>query len=283
MVEKPAERLLLRGPTALSDAELLAVLIRNGDGAALTTAQALLQAQDGVLGLAASAEVSALRERGLEPPEIAAVVAAVEFSRRLARGRVPDREPLSHPAAIATYLSLRYGREDQEVVGALYLDVHNRLVAEAELFRGTLRRASVEPRQILKRGLFERAAGIVLFHTHPSGDPIPSTEDIVFTRRLAEAGEVLGIRLVDHLVLGHGGQFTSLRRRGVLSARWPPAAPLPRRKAKPKYRHPKTGETWAGRGNMARWLRREIENGAKKEDFLIRDPETDLSPQINAR
>jgi DNA repair protein RadC len=116
---------------------------------------------------------------------------------------------------VARYLCLRYGRSDQEIMGALFLDSRHRLISESELFRGTLARASVEPRPVLKEGLLRGAAALLLFHTHPSGDPTPSAEDLAFTRRMAEAGEVIGIRLLDHLILGSASRWISLRQRGA--------------------------------------------------------------------
>lgn len=108
------------------------------------------------------------------------------------------------------YLDLRYGQRHQEVVGALYLDSRNRLLTDCELYRGTVSRSVVEPRAVLREGLMRGATEIVLFHTHPSGDPTPSAEDLQLTRRLAQAGEVLGVTLVDHLIVGHGGRWISL-------------------------------------------------------------------------
>jgi DNA repair protein RadC len=166
-----------------------------------------------VRGLAV-ATPGALAGRGVGPAKAAAVLAAVELGRRLARAEVREREPLGHPAAVASYLNLRYSALDQEVMGALYLDARNRLLGERELFRGALNRAVAEPRRILREGLLAGAAGCIVFHTHPSGDPSPSAEDLAFTRRLAEAGEAVGIRLVDHLVLGGQGRWVSLRERG---------------------------------------------------------------------
>jgi DNA repair protein RadC len=99
-------------------------------------------------------------------------------------------------------------------MGALLVDIRNRLLRDVELFRGTLARAAVEPRAIFEAAIASRAAGFLLYHNHPSGDPSPSAEDLVFTRRVADAGEVLGIRLVDHLVVGGTGRFVSLRRQG---------------------------------------------------------------------
>jgi DNA repair protein RadC len=97
----------------------------------------------------------------------------------------------------------------------MFLDLRGRLMSEAELYRGTLNRSAVEPRKILKEALLRGASAVVAFHTHPSGCPAPSSEDLVFTRRLAEAGELVGVRLVDHLILGSAGRWVSLQRRGA--------------------------------------------------------------------
>jgi DNA repair protein RadC len=99
-------------------------------------------------------------------------------------------------------------------MGALFLDLRHGLLGEREIFRGTLHRAAVEPREILKQCLLRGAGGLVLFHTHPSGDPTPSAEDLLFTRRMADAAAVVGVELVDHLVLGSTARWVSLRERG---------------------------------------------------------------------
>jgi len=213
--ERPRERLLARGCEALSDAELLAVLLRTGrpGTSALSFARRLLEEAGGLIGLAGS-DPRSLRRPGLGPAKAASVLAAIEVGRRLARSELPQRQPLSRPAQVARYLDLRYGHLGQEVMGALYCDARHRLLSERELFRGTLHRAAVEPREVLKEGLLRGAAAVVLFHTHPSGDPAPSREDLLFTRRMARAGEVIGLHLVDHLVVGRGGAWVSLRERG---------------------------------------------------------------------
>lgn len=215
--ERPRHRLLQNGSQSLSDTELLSILLRNGHPGAssLDVARGLLERHGGLAGLPGISP-EALRAPGVGPAKAATVLAAVELGRRLARARVPDREPLTHPDRVARYLALRHQRPDQEVMGALFLDTRNRLAAELELYRGTLNRAAAEPRAILKQGLLRDAAGVVLFHTHPSGNPAPSAEDLAFTRRLSEAGEAVGIRLVDHLILGAGDRWVSLRQRGSL-------------------------------------------------------------------
>lgn len=179
----------------------------------LDLARNLLRASQGLNGLLGTGPL-ALRQAGLGPAKAASLLAAVELARRFSRARMADRELLKDPQSVASYLELRYSLKGQEVMGALYLDTRNRLIGETELYRGTLSRAAVEPRAILKQGLLRDAAGLVLFHTHPSGDPSPSAEDLGFTRRMVEAGELVGLHLVDHLVLGSGGAWTSLRRQG---------------------------------------------------------------------
>ena len=103
---------------------------------------------------------------------------------------------------------------DREVMGAIFLDVRNRAIGYQLAYIGTLARAAVEPRGIFSAALLANAAGIILFHNHPSGDPSPSAEDLAFTRRMADAGELLGIRVLDHIVVGESPAFVSLRRRG---------------------------------------------------------------------
>lgn len=210
--ERPRDRLLRFGPRALTDAELLGVLIcpdRSSGAAMLDAARTLLRENGGLAGLI-GAHSATLRRHGIGAVKLTVLLAAVELASRLAQSQVPERDPLTRPEEVARYLSLRYAQRDQEVVGALYLDRRNRLLSERELFRGTLSRAAVEPREILKEALLRGAAGVVLFHTHPSGDPSPSIEDLLVTRRLSDAGELVGVRLVDHLVLGSPSRWASL-------------------------------------------------------------------------
>lgn len=142
------------------------------------------------------------------------MLAAVEIGKRLAKANLPQRLSLDQPSRVANYLALRYLTQDQEIMGSLYLDTRNRLIGESELYRGTLNRAAVEPRAALKEALLRNAAGFILFHTHPSGDPSPSAEDLAFTRRVSQAGELLGIYLLDHLILASRDRWISLRQRG---------------------------------------------------------------------
>lgn len=214
--ERPRERLLQQGGSSLADSELLAVLLRTGrrGASAIQMAMDVLRENGGLSGLL-TATPHSLRRNGLGPAKAASLLAAVELGRRLAREQLLDREPLSRPVDVARYLALRYHTSDQEVMGALFLDARSLLLGEREMFRGTLSRISVEPREILRECLQRGASSIYLFHTHPSGDPEPSAEDLLFTRRMAEAAEIVGLRLVDHVVLGHRGRWVSLREKSA--------------------------------------------------------------------
>lgn len=214
--ERPRERLLKQGSGALSDAELVAVLLRTGATglSVLQMATELLRETGGLSGLV-SLTPPLLRRHGLGPAKAATLLAAVEIASRVAREQLNEREPLTRPAEVARYLHLRFWVRDQEVVGALFLDSRNRLLGDRELFRGTLDRAVADPREILKEALLRGAAAVILFHTHPSGDPTPSESDILFTRRLKEAAEIVGVRLADHMVLGAAGRWVSLQQRGA--------------------------------------------------------------------
>lgn len=218
--ERPRERLLAHGSRGLSDAELVAVLLRTGrrGTSALDLSRELLLEVGGLPGLmsltgATSQQTGEARLAGLGEAKRASLLAAVEVGRRLARLDFPEREPMSRPREVARYLALRYCGGEQEVMGALFLDGRNRLVFEREIFRGTLSRAAVEPRAILKEALVRDASAVILFHTHPSGDPSPSAEDFSFTRRMVECLEVLGLRLIDHMVLAGPERWVSLRER----------------------------------------------------------------------
>jgi len=139
---------------------------------------------------------------GTSEARTAALLAAVEFAGRLARSEVPKRVLLCRVLTTVRYLRMRYECPNQEVMGALYLDVRHRLIHEAEIFRGALTHATVEPRAVLRLGLAHHAARVILFHTHPSGDPIPSLQDVGCNMRMNEACQVVGIELEDHIILG---------------------------------------------------------------------------------
>ncbi len=204
---------------ALSDEELIAVLLRGSpDFSALEMARELVGADASQEGLLPLAGLSPPGPRLAQQPWFAEawikVGAAVELGRRLAWAQLGNGKLLAGSEVAAEYLVRRYGGSDQEITGALFLNFHKRLIAVEEFFRGTLSRSAVAPAPILKAALRYRAAGLIVFHNHPSGDPTPSLEDLSFTRQMAKAGKVMGVPLVDHLIVGIG-RWVSLRLQGM--------------------------------------------------------------------
>jgi DNA repair protein RadC len=189
----------------LNDQELLAALF----GMDVSSADRLLELHAGQLFRLFSGGSWAVSS--LRPTQRARFLAARELACRLAAERLPQSDPLLRPEDMARFLSLRYCVRDQEVLGVLFLTNSGQMISHGEIYRGTLDAAKVEPREILKQALLVGAASFIVFHTHPSGDPSPSLEDRAFTRNLADAAQIIGIPLQDHLVLGSAGRWTSMR------------------------------------------------------------------------
>ena len=216
--ERPRERLARLGAAALSGEELLALLLGSGlrGESALDSARRLLAAHGGLAGLAGLSGAELRRERGIKTARASVLLAALEIGRRLAAQALSGRDLLNEPVLVKEYLRRARGDGTQERTGVLYLNARNRLVKDdPEIYRGTLDRAVVEPREILKRALLANAAGLILYHNHPSGDPSPSREDREFTRRLSAAAESVGLRLLDHVVVGREG-CVSFREAGLM-------------------------------------------------------------------
>ncbi len=217
--ERPREKLLTRGAAALSDVELLAVLLRTGGRGepVLEYARRWLADVGGLTGLAAL-DASELQVRpGIGVAKSAELAAALELGRRLAFTRLADRPLLDRPELVADYIVQRHGREHVEVFGVLCLDSRHRLVRDLVLHRGARTHTTVEPAEVFRRGITEGANGLIVWHTHPSGDPSPSEDDLDLTRRLVQAGRLLSIAVLDHVVVAGSG-FVSLRQRGVVTS-----------------------------------------------------------------
>ncbi len=214
--ERPRERMVRLGPAALSDRELLATLIGTGarGSSALDVASDLL-GTDGLHALAARSIGELERTRGLGRAKAARLLAALELGARLASQGEAPTPALQSPQEAARYLLPRYSARPVETFGLLALDARHRLRREAVISIGSLTTSLVHPREVFQEAVVSRAAALVLFHNHPSGDPEPSPEDLALTRRLAAAGTLMGIEVLDHLVLG-AGRFVSLKQRGQL-------------------------------------------------------------------
>jgi DNA repair protein RadC len=198
---------------SLSDAALLRAVVGQAGECATEEAISELLAESGGLARLGLMHPRRVAQFGLPLRGVHLLLAAAELARRMAWESVPEREPMTRPDEVARYLFLRYARLDQEVFGALFLDGRNRHLEDLEVARGRMDAAAVEPRQALAEALLRGASGIVLFHNHPSGDPSPSPEDYEFTHRFREAATLLGIKLMDHLILGSPGRFVSIRDR----------------------------------------------------------------------
>lgn len=215
--ERPRERLIGRGADALSDAELLAVVLRTGvrGRTVVDLARALLGAHGGLRPLL-DAELRAFcREPGCGPAQWAVLRAGLELARRYLAADLARGEVLSRPAATRTFLKAWLRGRDREVFAGLFLDNRHRVLVAEELFRGTIDSASVHPREVVKRALACNAAAVIVAHNHPSGAAEPSRADEVLTLRLRDALALIDVRLLDHFIVGEGDP-TSLAERGLL-------------------------------------------------------------------
>ena len=212
--ERPRERLARHGASALSSRELLALLVGTGSrqASALDVADRLLGS--GLRGLAARSLGELEATHGLGRAKAARVLAALELAARIGSEAGAKAPAFRTPAESAAYLIPRYASRPVETFGLLALDVRRRLKHEAVVSVGCLTASLVHPREVFQEAVVARAAALVLFHNHPSGDPEPSAEDVALTRRLAQAGALMGIEVLDHLVLG-AGRFVSLKERGL--------------------------------------------------------------------
>jgi len=215
--ERPRERLLRLGPEALSDAELVAILLRSGTPgrSALDVAAGHLAREGGLSGMARRDAGYLARLSGIGPVKSISLTAALELGRRAARNSASEKPMLGQPGRVASYLSARAAEWPQERVGALMLDMRHRLVFDREIVRGSLDSAAVVPRDVLRQVMLDDAAAFILYHNHPSGDPTPSRDDVDFTRALVAASRQLGLRLLDHVIVGREG-CVSLSERGLL-------------------------------------------------------------------
>ena len=214
---RPREKLLARGPGALADAELLALLLRTGlpGQGVLQLAESLLGRFGGLAGLL-HADAHALKGiKGIGPAKRAEVLAVLEIARRVLAQQLAERPVFDSPQRVKDYLALQLRPLEHEVFAVLFLDTHLHLLAYEVLFTGTLAHTSVHPREIVKRALAINAAAVVLAHNHPSGAAEPSRADELVTQSVRAALQLVDVRVVDHLVVG-AGSVLSFAERGLL-------------------------------------------------------------------
>lgn len=216
----PREKLLARGATSLSDAELLAILLRTGTVGknVLLMAQEVLDTCGGLAGLlsANAAQLKAIKGLGGSAKR-AELLAVMELARRAMTQQLQQQPCLDNPALAAQYAQMHLAHMPHECFAVLFLDVRHHLIGMETLFTGTIDQTSVYPREIAIRALHHRAAGVILAHNHPSGHTEPSAADIALTKQLHQALGLLDIAVLDHLVVAQG-QTTSLAQRGLMPA-----------------------------------------------------------------
>ena len=201
--DRPREKLERLGPSALGDNELLALVLGSGsrDRDVLELSNVVLEQCGGLYGLTRAAAADLRRVPGVGSARAAQVLAAVELGRRtLVRTQV-DRPRLNTPRELASYLLPQHGSRPVEQFGIVMLDTKHRLLQIKLISSGSLDSTLAHPREVFREAIAARAAAIVLFHNHPSGDPRPSPDDVVLTARLVDAGQVVGVDVVDHLIL----------------------------------------------------------------------------------
>jgi DNA repair protein RadC len=201
--DRPREKLARLGPSALGDNELLAIVVGSGSrrATALEVANAVLEAAGGVQALTRWSHGAACRVAGVGPARASQILAAVELGRRTLVRAAQARPQCGSPRDAARHLVPEFGAAPVEQFGVLLLDTRHRVLRTKILSIGTLDASVVHPREVFREAVAGGAAALILFHNHPSGDPMPSRDDVELTRRLAAAGELMGILVVDHLVL----------------------------------------------------------------------------------
>lgn len=205
--DRPREKLLDRGAEFLTDAELLAILLRTGNGStgesALDQARLLLQR----FGSFKAIDEASLGElgtvKGVGPAKVAQIKACLEIARRTGNRKWQPGEPLRSSEDVFRHFRERLGNEKREIFYVVLLTNKNRKIREVKISEGSLTASLVHPREVYNPVIRESAAAVIFVHNHPSGDPAPSPEDLEITRRLKEVGEVMGVRVLDHVVIGH--------------------------------------------------------------------------------
>ncbi len=215
--DRPREKVFRLGPAALSDAELLAIIIRTGSGgkSALDLARVLLSGEKTLRSIGSRTPPELMRLKGIGLAKAVELSAVFEIGRRVQGCREEGKVIIHTPDDVARLMLPKLRDRNQEEFHVLVLDSQNGLKIEAELSRGILNASLVHPREVFKVAIDNMGASIVVVHNHPSGNPEPSSEDVDITRQLAEAGKILGIPLHDHIIVAGDG-YTSLAERGLL-------------------------------------------------------------------
>lgn len=217
--ERPREKLLAYGPGALSNAELLAILLRSGTRkkSVLRIAEEILARikEQGLVGIVHISVAELAKIDGVGSVKAATLQAAIELARRLAVQQSAKIQMITGPEDVARYAMPHYRFEQKEHFAVLLLNTKNHVISMPEVSVGSLSASVVHPREVFRAAIDHAAAAMILLHNHPSGDPTPSREDIAVTERLVKAGKIMDIPVLDHVVLGRD-RFISLKEKGLL-------------------------------------------------------------------
>jgi DNA repair protein RadC len=214
--ERPRERLRDYGPQALSSAELLAIILRTGTNreSVLSLASRLLSQHQGLAGLARVSFAELCQERGLGEAKAAQLKAALELGRRLSSSQPEARAVVRSPADVANLLSAEMGLLEQEHLRVVLLNTRNEVLGIPEVYKGSVNTSLVRVGEVFREAVRRNCPAVVVVHNHPSGDPAPSADDLSMTRQMVEAGRLLDIEVLDHLIIGHG-RYVSLKEQGL--------------------------------------------------------------------
>jgi DNA repair protein RadC len=214
--ERPRERLARYGAAALSNAELLAIVLRVGVSgqSVLHLSQALLAKHGGLMGLARAGFADLCGEHGLGPAKTTQLKAALELGRRLLIESPDARPQITSPGEAANLVLLEMSILEQEEVRVVVLDTRNRVLGIPTIYVGSLNTSVVRPAELFREAIRQNAAAIIVIHNHPSGDPTPSPEDVRLTEILVQAGRLLDVEVLDHLIIGQS-RFVSLKERSL--------------------------------------------------------------------
>lgn len=215
--ERPRERLVRYGAESLSDAQLLAIILRTGGGGkgVMDLAIEILDKSRGLRNIDTASIFELRKFPGLGTAKIAQLKAAFELGKRLMSESICGNSVFSSSHSVYSYFAPRFKNLKKETFMCLLLDAKNRLIKDTEVSVGTLTNSLVHPREAFKEAVRESAASVIFAHNHPSGDPEPSKDDMVVTEKLKSAGDVVGINVLDHVIIGDG-RYVSLKEKGIL-------------------------------------------------------------------
>ena len=214
--ERPRERLLEYGVGALSTAELLAIILRTGtkDENVILLSQRILARFGNLAGMVQASAAEMSREHGLGPAKVAQLKAALELGRRMLVESPDERAQIRSPADAANLVMTEMGLLEQEQLRVMLLDTKNRVLATKTVYKGSLNTSLIRVGELFREAIRANCASLIVLHNHPSGDPTPSPEDVAVTRQIVDAGKLLDVDVLDHLVIGRQ-RFVNLKERGL--------------------------------------------------------------------